>query len=51
MPNWAYTQYHCDGDKEQLKQLHSIMEELESMKAPGLHENGFSQTWLRNHQW
>ena len=48
MPNWAYTQYHCDGDKEQLKQLHSIMEELESMKAPGLHENGFSQTWLGN---
>lgn len=48
MPNWAYTQYHCDGDKEQLKQLHSIMEELKSMKAPGLHENGFSQTWLGN---
>lgn len=48
MPNWAYTQYHCDGNKEQLKQLHSIMTELENMKSPGLHENGFSQTWLGN---
>lgn len=48
MPNWAYTQYHAVGDKEQLQQLHSIMEELESMKAPGLHENGFGSTWLGN---
>lgn len=48
MANWAYTQLHCDGDKEQLKKLHSIMEELESMKAPGLHENGFGSTWLGN---
>lgn len=48
MPNWAYSQYHCVGDKEQLKQLHSSMSELESMKAPGLHENGFGPTWLGN---
>ena len=48
MPNWAYTQYHAVGDKEQLKKLHSIMEELESMKAPGLHENGFGSSWLGN---
>ena len=48
MPNWAYTQYHAVGDKEQLKKLHSIMDELESMKAPGLHENGFGSTWLGN---
>lgn len=48
MPNWAYTQYHAVGDKEQLQQLHSIMDELESMKAPGLHENGFGPSWLGN---
>lgn len=48
MPNWAYTQYHAVGDQEQLQKLHSIMDELESMKAPGLHENGFGSTWLGN---
>ena len=48
MPNWAYTQYVVIGDKEQLKQLHTIMTELEEMKSPGLHENGFGSTWLGN---
>lgn len=48
MPNWAYTEYHATGDKEQLKKLHSVMDELEGMKAPGLHENGFGSTWLGN---
>lgn len=48
MPNWAYTQYHATGDKEQLWKLYSIMSELEEMKAPGLHENGFGFTWLGN---
>lgn len=48
MPNWAYSQYVAVGEKEQLKQLHSIMSELEDMKAPGLHENGFGSTWLGN---
>lgn len=48
MPNWAYTQYHAVGDKEQLKKLHSIMDELECMKDPGLHENSFGSTWLGN---
>lgn len=48
MPNWAYTQYHAVGDKEQLKKLYSVMDELECMKAPGLYENGFGSTWLGN---
>ena len=48
MPNWAYSQYIATGDKEQLKKLYSIMSELEEMKAPGLHENGFGSTWLGN---
>lgn len=48
MPNWAYTQYIAVGDKEQLKKLHSVMDELEGMKDPGLHENGFGKTWLGN---
>lgn len=48
MPNWAYTQYHAIGDKEQLKKLHSVMDELECMKEPGLHENGFGPSWLGN---
>lgn len=48
MPNWAYTQYIAVGDKEQLKKLHSVMDELECMKDPGLHENGFGPSWLGN---
>ena len=48
MPNWAYTQYHATGDKEQLNKLHAIMSELENIKTPGLHENGFGSTWLGN---
>ena len=48
MPNWAYSQYVATGDKEKLKKLHSVMTELEEMKAPGLHENGFGATWLGN---
>lgn len=48
MPNWAYTMYYATGDKEQLKKLHSIMDELECMKDPGLHDNGFGSTWLGN---
>lgn len=48
MPNWAYIQYVATGNKEQLNKLHSIMSELESMKSPGLHENGFGSTWLGN---
>ena len=48
MPNWAYSQYHAIGDKEQLGKLYSLMSELEEMKDPGLHENGFGSTWLGN---
>lgn len=48
MPNWAYSQYHATGDKEKLDKLHTIMSELEEMKSPGLHENGFGSTWLGN---
>ena len=48
MPNWAYSQYHATGDKEHLQKLHAIMTELENMKSPGLHENGFGSTWLGN---
>lgn len=40
--------YHATGDKEQLKKLHSVMDELEGLKDPGLHENGFGKTWLGN---
>ena len=48
MPNWCFSQYHATGDKEQIKKLYSIMDELECMKSPGLHENGFGSTWLGN---
>lgn len=47
MPNWASTLYVAVGDKQQLKQLHSIMDELECMKEP-LHPNGFGAAWLGN---
>ena len=40
--------YQATGDKEQLKKLHSLMDELECMKDPGLHDNGFGSTWLGN---
>lgn len=48
MPNWCYSQYIATGDKAQLKKLHSVMDELECLKAPGLHDNGFGSTWLGN---
>lgn len=48
MPNWAYSMYHATGDREQLKKLHSLIDELECMKDPGLHDNGFGSTWLGN---
>ncbi len=47
MPNWASTLYVVVGDKQQLKELHSLMDELECMKEP-LHPNGFGTTWLGN---
>lgn len=47
MPNWASTCYIATGDKEQLKQLHDVMVELECMKEP-LHPNGFGNTWMGN---
>lgn len=48
MPNWCYSEYIATGDKKQLKKLHSLMDELEGLKAPGLHDNGFGSTWLGN---
>ncbi len=48
MPNWAYTSYVAVGNKDQLNQLHGIMNELECMKSPGLHDNGFGSTWFGN---
>lgn len=48
MPNWAYSSYCIVGDKEQLKQLYDIMDELEDMESPGLHDNGFGSRWLGN---
>ena len=47
MPNWTYTQYLATGNKEQLQELHTLMLELEEIKAIGLHENDFSPVWLR----
>lgn len=48
MANWAYTAYHATGDKEQIQKLYSVMDELECMKAPGLHKHGFGPSWLGN---
>lgn len=48
MPNWAYSNYVVTGDKEQVEKLYSVMNELECMKDPGLHENGFGSTWFGN---
>ena len=33
MPNWCYSEYIATGDKEQLTKLHSLMDELEGLKA------------------
>lgn len=48
MPNWAYTQYRVVGDKEQLCRLYDIMNKLENMPEPGLHESDFGASWLGN---
>ncbi len=45
MPNWCYTSYTFVGDEEELKELHGLMERLESMEKP-LVENGFGTNWL-----
>ncbi len=47
MPNWCYTSYTFVGDEEELKELHGLMERLESMEKP-LVENGFGTNWLGN---
>lgn len=48
MPNWANTFYIVTGDREQRQKLYDIMSELEEMKHPGLHDNGFGSSWLGN---
>lgn len=48
MPNWASTTYKAVGDAKQLTELHSIMKELQELPSPGLHNNGFGETWFGN---
>lgn len=45
MPNWCYTSYTFVGDEDELKELHGLMERLESMEKP-LVKNGFGTNWL-----
>lgn len=45
MPNWCNSSYAITGDEKMVKEIYTIMHELESMSEP-LVENGFGVTWL-----
>lgn len=45
MPNWCYTNYAVEGDKQEIETLYDTMTELEERSEP-LVENGFGKTFL-----
>lgn len=45
MPNWASSSYAIVGEKEEIKALYDLMNELQSRKEP-LVKNGFGCNWL-----
>lgn len=47
MPNWAYTSYRIVGKNEEVQDLYSKIQQLQSMENP-LVENGFGNLWLGN---
>ena len=47
MPNWCNTEYIATGPKQDLRDLHDKIKELETMEK-SLVDNGFGNTWLGN---
>ena len=45
MPNWCFTNYMFEGNKEEIKDLYDKLKSLEEMEKP-LVENGFGTRWL-----
>jgi hypothetical protein len=45
MPNWCFSQVVIEGNHQEVKTLHDIMDNLSKMKEP-LIANGFGTTWL-----
>lgn len=45
MPNWCYTSYVLEGNKEDINKISNTLTELENHDKPAV-ENGFGTTWL-----
>lgn len=45
MPNWCFTNYMFEGNKEEIKDLYDKLKSLEEMDKP-LVESGFGKRWL-----
>lgn len=45
MPNWCFTNYVFEGNKEEIKDLYDKLKSLEEMEKPSV-ENGFGKRWL-----
>lgn len=45
MPNWCYTSYVLEGNKEDINKVSNTLTELENRDKPAV-ENGFGTTWL-----
>jgi hypothetical protein len=45
MPNWCFTNYVFEGNKEEIKELYDKLKSLEEMEKP-LVENDFGKRWL-----
>lgn len=42
MPNWCYTSYRFEGNKEEIADLHKKLQSLDELPEP-LVENGFGK--------
>lgn len=45
MPNWCFTNYMFEGNKEEIKDLYGKLKSLEEMEKP-LAESDFGKSWL-----
>jgi hypothetical protein len=46
MPNWCSTNYHINGDKEEIKELSKILQDVEDGKFKGSVDNVGFDAWL-----
>lgn len=45
MPNWCFSSVVIEGNQEEIKNLHKVMNTLQKMNKPSI-ENDFGPTWL-----